>query len=85
MTSTKLVVVLLMKLANIKNYHKHKTMTAGTSALCAKRFVKITPGVNFTNILLMPFLHESVLLSFSLITIWLWDFRHKEIGKKSCS
>jgi len=32
------------------------------------------PGVNFINILLSPFSYESVLHSFSLVTVWLCNF-----------
>jgi len=41
--------------------------------------------VNFINILLATFLHKSVWLSFSLITVWLCNFLAKEYGRKSCS
>jgi len=40
-------------------------------------------GVNFINILRMPFLYESTLHSFSLITVWLWFFWWKNIGAKA--
>jgi hypothetical protein len=36
--------------------------------------VKLTPAVNFTNILRAPFLYESEMLSFSVITVWLCNF-----------
>jgi len=44
-----------------------------------------TAGVNFIHILLVPFSYESVLSSFSLITVWLFDFLAKEYWVKSCS
>ncbi len=36
--------------------------------------MNLTSGVNLTNILRAPFLHLSVLHSFSLITVWLCNF-----------
>ncbi len=34
--------------------------------------------VNFINILIVTFLYESVLRSFSLITVWLYNFLYEE-------
>jgi len=46
--------------------------------------MKLTPGVNFTNILWACFLYQSVLYSFSLLTDWLWNFFwQKNIGTKA--
>ncbi len=42
-------------------------------------------GVNFINILLEPFLLESVLQSFSLVTVCLCNFLVQEYRRKSCS
>jgi len=36
-----------------------------------KMLMKLTTGVNFINILSMPFLYKSVLRSFSLVRVWL--------------
>jgi len=44
-----------------------------------------TPGVNFINILRPLFLYESILGSFSLVTVWLWNFLAKKYWRKSCS
>jgi hypothetical protein len=43
----------------------------------------LKPGVNFINILCVPFWYKSVLPSFSLDAIWLCDFCHKNIGTKA--
>ncbi len=51
----------------------------------SKMLVKLTKGVNFSNILHKPFLYESALKDFSLITVWLCNFLPKEYGRKSCS
>ncbi len=45
--------------------------------------VKLTIGVNFINSLCVPFLYESVLLSFSLVTVWLCNFLRKNISAKA--
>jgi hypothetical protein len=42
-------------------------------------------GVNFTNILHIPFFYESASRRFSLITVWLCNFWAKEYRCKSCS
>jgi len=42
-------------------------------------------SINFINILSAPFLYESVLPSFSIITVWLCDFLAKEYRCKICS
>jgi len=52
--------------------------------LCAKMLEKLTLGVNFTNILQWPFLYESTLRCFSLITTWLCYFLAEEYLRKSC-
>jgi len=44
-----------------------------------------TPGVNFINILWAPFLYESALQSFSLITVRRSNFLAKKYLRKSCS
>jgi len=41
------------------------------------------PVVNFTNILLVPFLYKRALHSFSMITVWLYNFWQKNIGAKA--
>jgi hypothetical protein len=46
-----------------------------TSVQAASRtLMKLSLGVNFFNILGMPFSYESTLRSFSLITVWLCSF-----------
>jgi len=50
-----------------------------------KMYVKLTTGVNFTNILFEPFLYKGALCSFSLLTIWLSNFLAKEYWPKSFS
>jgi len=42
-------------------------------------------GVKFINILLVPFSYQSILCSFSLITVWLCNFWAQEYLRKSCS
>ena len=42
-------------------------------------------GVNFINILRVPFSHEKFLSSFSLFTVWLCNFLAQEYRCKSCS
>jgi len=45
--------------------------------------VQSTLGLNFTNILWAAFLRQSILHSFSIVTIWLWNFLAKEnLAKK---
>jgi len=41
----------------------------------SKMLMKLTPGVNVTTILHAAFLYESVLRSFSLLTVWLCEKR----------
>jgi len=48
-----------------------------------KTLVKLTPGVKLINILLTPFSYKRVFHSFSLITVWLYNFWHKNIGTKA--
>ncbi len=50
-----------------------------------KMLVKLTPGVNFTNILGAAFLYESFLCSFYVLTIWVCTFLAKGFWCKSCS
>ncbi len=38
--------------------------------------------IDFINILLEPFLYESALCSFSLVTFWLCDFLQMDISEK---
>jgi len=45
--------------------------------------MKLTPAVNFINILWAYFLQESKLHSFSLVTVMLCDFLWKEYGQKN--
>jgi len=45
-----------------------------------KMLVKVTTGVYFLNILNMPYLYESALHSFSLVSDWLLIFWQKIIG-----
>jgi len=47
--------------------------------------VKLAKGVNFTNILLVPFSYKSVLRSFSLVTVWLIIFWVQKYLRKSYS
>jgi len=47
------------------------------------RFAFAWQGVNFNNILCAPLSYESEFWSFSLITVWLCIFWHKEIGAKA--
>jgi hypothetical protein len=43
------------------------------------------PGFNFTNILRAAFSYESFLRSFSVLTIWVYNFLVKGFWCKSCS
>jgi hypothetical protein len=45
--------------------------------------MKLTPVVNFINILWAHFLQESKLHSFSLVTVMLCNFLWKEYGQKN--
>jgi len=47
--------------------------------------MKLTLGVEFTNIVGVDCLYESILHSFSLITVWLCIFLGNLILAKSCS
>ncbi len=50
-----------------------------------KMLMKSIPGVsNFAFILWAAFLYESVLLTFFLLTVWLYIFMAKEYWRKSC-
>jgi len=40
-------------------------------------------SVNYINILLAPFLYESTLGSFSLVTVWLWNFLMPKYCRKA--
>jgi hypothetical protein len=53
--------------------------------LIRERFIifRTIPNVNFINILLVPFSVESVLRSFPLVTVWLYNFWRKNIGAKA--
>jgi hypothetical protein len=42
-------------------------------------------GINLISILRATFLKESVLRSFSLVTVWLYNYLAKEYGRKSRS
>jgi hypothetical protein len=44
-----------------------------------RTMMKLSPGVNFINILLAPILYKRALRNFSLVTFWLW---RKDFGKK---
>jgi hypothetical protein len=48
----------------------------GTKAV-NKMLVKLTPGINFTNILRAVFSHKGFLRSFYLLTIWVCNFLAK--------
>jgi len=50
-----------------------------------KTLMKLTPVVNFTNILLAAFLCKIVLHNFSLHTVWLCKFLMEDYRSKSCS
>jgi hypothetical protein len=45
--------------------------------------IKLSPGVNFINILRLPILYKSAFCSFSPNTVWLSIFWHKHIGEKA--
>jgi len=45
--------------------------------------MKLTKGINFTNILRAAYLYESVSCSFSLLTVWVCNFCQKKIGIKA--
>ncbi len=53
---------------------------AGTRASLPRQH---RPGVNFINILHLPFWYKSVLRSFSLVTVWLCNFFVQEYWYKS--
>ncbi len=42
-------------------------------------------SINITHLLCTAFSYESVFLSFSVITVWLYNFLAKEYRRKSCS
>jgi len=46
--------------------------------------MKLTPGVNFANILGAAVSFKSFLQSFSQHILWLYNFWHNNIGAKSC-
>ncbi len=45
--------------------------------------MKLTLGVNFTNILQAAFFYKSILCSFSLLAVWLCNFWQKNISAKA--
>jgi hypothetical protein len=45
--------------------------------------MKLTPGVNFTNILRAAFSYKSFLCSFYVLTIWVCNFWRKDLGTKA--
>jgi hypothetical protein len=53
--------------------------------LLTKKRTTMLLRVNFINILLEPFLYESVLRLFSLVTGWLCNFLAQKYWHKSCS
>ncbi len=48
-----------------------------------KMLVKLTPGVNFSNILRAAFLYESFLCSFYVLTNWACNFLAKGFWRKA--
>jgi hypothetical protein len=50
-----------------------------------KMLVKLTPGVNVTNILWAAFSYESFLRHFYVLTIWVGNFLAIGFQRKSCS
>jgi len=61
------------------------TPTWGRSCQDGKEEQQVQEGVNFINILLETFLHESVFSSFSLSKVSLCNFLAQEYQRKSCS
>jgi hypothetical protein len=55
----------------------------GTKA-AHKMLVKLTPGVNFTNIKQAAFSYQSFLRSLYVLTIWVCNFLVKGFWHKSC-
>jgi len=51
-----------------------------------KMLMKLTAGVNFTNILRAPFLHESSFCSFSIqflfYAVWVYYFSERKLAQK---
>ena len=62
---------------------KASFLCAGTFALCANGLVKLTPGVNFTNILRAAFLYASLFSGFLYLRLRFVFFWPKEIGAKA--
>jgi len=60
------------------------TLLGSTGVKAARRMLmKLTPGVDFYNILCATFSCENVIYSYSLLTLWVCIFGHKEIGEKA--
>jgi len=51
--------------------------------VACKMLMKITTGVNFTNILQIAFSYKSVLCSFSVHTVWVCNFLRKKMVEKT--
>jgi len=75
----KLLHVQIPKVQKIQSSHQHFFALLGSvhvkSAL--KILIKLTTGVNFTNILQTAFNYKRVLCSFSLVTVWVCIFFSK--------
>jgi len=69
-------------------FYVHVTREKLPKQCLYKKFVrymlmKLTTGVNFINILHTTFSYKNVLHSFSLVTVWLGIFWHKNISTKA--
>jgi len=69
--------------ADLTIFFAHSGSTC-IKAVC-RTLMKLSPGVNFINILRSTFLYASVLCGFSLVTVCLCDFLVKGFWCKSCS
>ncbi len=72
----------VFKINNLKN----TTITGQSNLITDCHFSSnqsFSPSDNFISILRVPFLFESVLHSFSLLTVWFCSFWRKNIGKKA--
>jgi len=53
------------------------------SSIFKKKLKSLKAGVNFINILHKTFSYKSILRSYSLISVWLCNFWHKNIDEKA--
>ncbi len=58
------------------------TLNSNIYSLLSCQLNNAIAGVNFINILQAPFCYESALCSFSLITVWLCDFKKRILAQK---